>query len=178
MYIDEGLLRQAKVAAARGGKHDYEVVEAALERYLGLKVPDRVWARSRAEPGVLISAAIAPDGAPAAIIRAAREGRFDLVLSPKLLAELAGVLRRDAFRRYLTLEEAAEYVEGLAVIGETMSDVRDPTRISRDPNDDYLIALAEAASASILVSGDADLLSLDLPSPSVRSRREFLDALA
>ncbi len=46
MYIEENLLRSAKVAAARAGKNDYEVVEEALRRYLGLDVLERVWARS------------------------------------------------------------------------------------------------------------------------------------
>jgi len=50
VYLDEGLLRKAKVAAARAGKHDYEVIEAALQRYLGLEAADRVWARNAAEP--------------------------------------------------------------------------------------------------------------------------------
>jgi hypothetical protein len=50
VYLEEGLIRQAKVTAARTGKHDYEVIEAALRRYLGLEVVDRVWARNAAEP--------------------------------------------------------------------------------------------------------------------------------
>lgn len=50
VYLDEGLLRQAKVAAARSGRHDYEVFEAALRRYLGLEVVDRVWGRNAANP--------------------------------------------------------------------------------------------------------------------------------
>jgi Arc/MetJ family transcription regulator len=48
VYLDEDVLRQTKVAAARSGKHDYEIVEAALRRYLGLEVADRVWARNAA----------------------------------------------------------------------------------------------------------------------------------
>ncbi len=50
VYLDEGLLQKAKIAAIRGGKHDYEVIEAALQRYLGLEVVDRVWARNAAQP--------------------------------------------------------------------------------------------------------------------------------
>ena len=42
VYLDEELLRQMKIAAARSGKRDYEVMEAALRRYLGLEVVDRV----------------------------------------------------------------------------------------------------------------------------------------
>lgn len=50
VYLEEGLLRQAKIAAARSGRHDYEVIESALQRYLGLEVVDRVWARNAATP--------------------------------------------------------------------------------------------------------------------------------
>jgi hypothetical protein len=50
VYLEEGLLRQTKVAAARGGKHEYEIIEAALQRYLGLEVVDRVWARNAGKP--------------------------------------------------------------------------------------------------------------------------------
>jgi hypothetical protein len=50
VYLDEGLLRQTKVAAARAGKREYEVIEAALQQYLGLDVLDRVWARNAADP--------------------------------------------------------------------------------------------------------------------------------
>lgn len=45
VYIEESLLRSAKVAAARAGKPEYEVFEEALRRYLGFaEVVERVWA--------------------------------------------------------------------------------------------------------------------------------------
>jgi hypothetical protein len=71
VYLEEDLLRKAKVAAARAGKHDYEVIEAALQRYLGLEVIDRVWARNALQP-------LDPDAALALAydeLRAMREGR-------------------------------------------------------------------------------------------------------
>lgn len=46
IYVDEEVLRSARVMAARTGKRDYEVVEDALRAYLGMEVLDRVWARS------------------------------------------------------------------------------------------------------------------------------------
>lgn len=46
IYVDEDLLRAAKVSAARAGKKEYEVFEAALRAYLGLDVLEAVWARS------------------------------------------------------------------------------------------------------------------------------------
>lgn len=45
VYIDETLLRAAKVAAARSGKREYEVFEDALREHLGLaSAVERIWA--------------------------------------------------------------------------------------------------------------------------------------
>lgn len=53
VYVDESLLRAAKVAAARSGKREYEVFEEALRRHLGFTdVVERIWA------------GISPDDAP------------------------------------------------------------------------------------------------------------------
>jgi len=46
IYVDEEVLRAARVAAARAGKRDSQIVEEALREYLGLGVLERVWARS------------------------------------------------------------------------------------------------------------------------------------
>jgi len=46
IYVDEDLLRGAKVLAARSGKKDYEVLEDALRSHLGLEVLDRVRTRA------------------------------------------------------------------------------------------------------------------------------------
>jgi predicted nucleic acid-binding protein len=48
---------------------------------------------------------------------------------------------------------------------------------SPDPDDDYLIALARAANADYLVSGDRHLLDLEAPDPPVLTPRQFLDLL-
>lgn len=45
VYVDEALLRSAKIAAARSGKHEYEVFEEALRRHLGFtETVERIWA--------------------------------------------------------------------------------------------------------------------------------------
>ncbi len=46
MYLDEDLLRGAKILAARTDRKDYEVLEAALRQYLGVEVLERVWGGS------------------------------------------------------------------------------------------------------------------------------------
>jgi uncharacterized protein len=130
------------------------------------------------DPGVLVSAIITPAGPPAEIVRAIREERLRLVVCPHLLAELLGVLHREKFRAYITIEEAEQYVAGVASIADAHPDPLVEAPISRDPKDDYLVALARASSADVLVSGDADLLVLENNEPPVRSPTAFVDGLA
>ncbi len=124
------------------------------------------------DSGVLISAIITPLGPSADLLRAIRAGSVVLIASPKLLGELRAVLSREKFRRYLTQDEADEYVDGLHVVSELIDDPPDPPAVSRDAKDDYLVALANASGAAALVSGDQDLLVL--PSSRVMTPRQAL----
>ncbi len=45
-YVDEDVLRAARVRAARSDRRDSEIVEDALRTYLGFDVVERVWGRS------------------------------------------------------------------------------------------------------------------------------------
>ncbi len=75
-----------------------------------------------------------------------------------LLDELADVLARPKFASATRSRRAGEFVEALR-LGSTM--VEDPPAagaITRDADDDYLVRLARASAASVLVSGDGDLL--------------------
>ncbi len=47
VYVDENVLRAAKVYAARKDIRDSDVVETALREYLGLDVLQPVWDRNR-----------------------------------------------------------------------------------------------------------------------------------
>jgi len=47
VYVDDTLLRAAKVLAARTGKKEYEVFEDALREHLGLGVLQTVWSRTK-----------------------------------------------------------------------------------------------------------------------------------
>lgn len=110
-------------------------------------------------------------------MRAFANGRYELVVSPLLLAELRTVLRREKFRAFLTLEQAERFVEALARDAAAVADPGDVPALSRDRGDDYLIALARAAAAHVLVTGDADLLALDLADLEIASPRTFLERL-
>jgi putative PIN family toxin of toxin-antitoxin system len=129
------------------------------------------------DPGVLISAVISPTGAPAEALDAWRNGEFDVVVSPRLLDELEDVLLRTKFRAYASAEQVSAYVEALAAEALAFDDVADPPRVTPDPDDDYLIALARAAGAALLVSGDKHLLDLADPPVGVITPRDLLERL-
>lgn len=111
------------------------------------------------DPGVLVSALLNPDGPPGLLLKVWREGGFELVVSSHLLGELTDVLARPKFTRRLDSQAVAELLRLLPEAATTRRDQQPPAAVCRDADDDYLIALAQDAGAT-LVSGDKDLLSL------------------
>jgi len=129
------------------------------------------------DPNVLISALLTPRGESARILVALRDGAFELIVSPMLLAELRTVLLRPKFRPYVTVDEVDTFVDLIRREGHI---VDDPPHagpgLSEDPGDEYLIDLARVARADALVSGDPHLLRLRAQLP-VRGTRAFVESL-
>lgn len=130
------------------------------------------------DPNVLISARLSPRGTAAKLLGALTDGRFQLVVSPTLLDELVGVLERPKFRRWLTVEEAHAFVDALRTGASLLDDPPATPGVTPDPKDDYLVALARAARADRLISGDPDLTGLADADPPVLAPRAFLDELS
>jgi putative PIN family toxin of toxin-antitoxin system len=128
-------------------------------------------------PGVLIAALISSKGAPRALLRAWMAGAFEFLISPNLLAELSRVLARRKFRQYASEREVRAYLAFLQRFATLCADVDSPPRISPDPGDDYLLALAHSEAADFLVSGDPDLCQLKNTEPPVVTPRVFLNRL-
>lgn len=124
------------------------------------------------DPGVFVSAALSPMGNPAKVVEAIRSGLVILVVSPHLLAELDEVLARPKLRA--RLDPDALLSLRLVLGAAPAVDDPAPIAVSRDPKDDYLIALARQAGADCIVSGDADLTVLADLVPPVRSPAAFL----
>jgi putative PIN family toxin of toxin-antitoxin system len=117
--------------------------------------------RAVLDTNVLVSALISPGGASARLLLELRAGAFELVVSPTLLAELREVLGREKVRRYVTEAEAVAYVDLIQHEATILDDPAPSARpLSADPDDEYLVDLARAAAADVLVSGDAHLLDL------------------
>lgn len=129
--------------------------------------------RAVPDSNVLVSALIAPDGPPAAMVHAMRSGELELIVSPRLLGELGGVLKREKFRRYIDLDAVGEFLDMLRSEATVVADPEGPPPLRcDDPDDDYLIALAQRERAH-LVSGDGHLLALAGTAP-VLTAAEFL----
>jgi putative PIN family toxin of toxin-antitoxin system len=133
--------------------------------------------RAVIDPNVHISALLAPRGAPANVLRAWIDGRFELIVSPLLLAELERALAYPNLRKRIAADEAARIVEWLRRSATILEGPTSPPPLrSPDPGDDYLLALAATARAA-LVTGDRHLLSLDAALP-IYPPAEFLRAIA
>src|SRR5205823_4503980 len=87
-----------------------------------------------------------------------------------LLNELADVLRRPKFRGLITPEEVLALDDELRLVADVAPDPPSPQAVARDPDDDYLVALAKATAADAIVSGDGDLQALDVEPPVVSPR--------
>jgi uncharacterized protein len=126
------------------------------------------------DSNVLISARLSPRGSPGRLLAAWLDGRFELIVSQALLAELAGVLARPKFRRWLSIEDADAFVQMLTITATVLDDPPPQHHGLRDPHDSYLVTLARSAKADYLVSGDRDLTSLERPRPPVITPADFL----
>lgn len=121
-----------------------------------------------------------PDGPPSLLIEAARQGTVEMIACETLLGELERGLEGEYFRERVREEERTlvnALVRGLAVV---LPDPVSPPRVVRDASDDYLVALARAAGADAIVTGDPDLLDhegLDPPALTPRHACERLGLL-
>lgn len=110
------------------------------------------------DTNVLISRLLAPNSAPAqAVSHAVRHGQ--LLASDATLEELAEVLGRAKFDRYLSLHERQQFIRLLVRIVEKPPLTH---RFShcKDPSDNKFLDLAVSGMASAIVTGDRDLLEL------------------
>ena len=128
--------------------------------------------RAVLDPNVVISAALSPGGSPARVLTAWLEGHFEIIASTKLVDELDRALTYPKLRKRIPEDDAAALVRLIDHGSVMREDPSTPPAISRDPDDDYLIALA-AENEAVLVTGDRDLLSL-APELPVFSAKQFL----
>ncbi len=115
--------------------------------------------RAVLDTNVILSALLF-GGPTGELVRAWQMGRFQLLLSRAILEEILRVLAYPKFR--LTEGEIRGLLqEELIPFAETVIVRRPPAVRLRDPDDLPLVACALAGRARYLVTGDADLLTLE-----------------
>ena len=130
--------------------------------------------RAVIDAGVFIAGTISPHGAPAAIVRAWQAGAIELVVCPELLGELRRAISYPRVQRRVSPEAATKLVNLLEEAGLMFPDPS--PSVCRDPDDDYLFALADDATA-VLVSGDGDVLAVEEASVRVLSPAALVTVL-
>ena len=134
--------------------------------------------RVLADTNVLVAAVTSNEGVSARLLIAARSGRYRLIASPMLLHELETVLARPKFRRYLSNDDVHRFVVMVRELAEVVDDPPAPTEpITPDPDDDFVVVLAEAADVDVLVSGDWDLTGLNRAGLTVKTPGELLASI-
>ncbi len=110
------------------------------------------------DTNTLISGLLLPNSQPAlAVKKGIHKGQ--IIVSRETLSELAEVLSRAKFNRYISIENRKEYFRYFGRIVEKIEIIRKITSC-RDPKDNKFLELAINGRAKIIVTGDKDLLVL------------------
>lgn len=106
---------------------------------------------------VLISRLLLPGAVAQAVRKAVDTGL--LLISEATSNELADVLARPKFDRYISLHDRQQFLRLLSKIAEFVPVIHSMCAC-RDPKDDKFLDLACSGAANLIVSGDQDLLDL------------------
>ena len=99
------------------------------------------------------------DSSPARAVRKAVDSSL-LLVSEATMEELADVLGRSRFDRYVSLEDRQQFLRLLGRIAELVPIIY-AVRECRDPEDDKFLEVALNGRADVILTGDRDLLELD-----------------
>ena len=123
-------------------------------------------------------------GTPGRLIELAGEKEVQFFTSRALLDELAATLAKKKLTKYVAATglTAEQMLAGYKRIATTVTARQLDERVSRDADDDAVLACALAARADLIVSGDADLLVLHsfkgIPIVTARKAAERVAPLA
>ncbi len=104
----------------------------------------------------LVSRLLLPSSILGQAIRKAVDNNI-LLVSEATMNELADVLARPKFDRYINLEDRQQFLRLLGRLAELVPIVY-PIRECRDPKDDKFLEVALNGKADLILTGDADLL--------------------
>ena len=134
------------------------------------------------DTNVFVSSLLSTQGLPAQVLHAWREGRYMLVTSPPIIAEIVEVLESPRIsKKYLIGREDIEHLVDLLKTDTILVPGRAAVKgsVPQDRRDEMFLACAIDAKADCIVSGDRHLLGLrtyrGIPILRVKEFSEKLD---
>lgn len=110
-------------------------------------------------------------GAPWLILEAVLDRDFEAIVCPKLIEEFKGGLDSEYFQERFDPDELGEIASNVEKVAAEHENPTEIEPVLRDPDDDYLVALAREVSAEAIVTGDRDLLDhAGLHPPAINAR--------
>lgn len=111
------------------------------------------------DTNILVSFLLIPNSPPnKAVKKAIHEGT--LLVSDDTLEELSTVLASAKFNNYISIEDRQEFIRKLLRITEKVT-ITKRIQECRDPKDDKFLEVAINGRATIIISGDQDLLVMN-----------------
>ena len=86
-------------------------------------------------------------------------GSSEVMVSESLVAELANVLSREKFDRYVPVQDREEFLRRVPKVA-TVAPVLTEVEVCRGPDDNQVLALALDSGSDYIITGDRDLLML------------------
>ena len=117
------------------------------------------------DTNVFVSSLLSTQGLPAQVLNAWREGRYMLVTSPPIIAEIVDVLESPRIsKKYFIGPEDIEQLVDLLKTDTIIVHGRAVVKgaLPQDPRDEVFLACAVDANADCIVSGDRHLLDLQI----------------
>jgi putative PIN family toxin of toxin-antitoxin system len=128
------------------------------------------------DTNILVSAFLFPRSIPGRILDAVLGGHR-LLMSITVAAEVIDVMRREKFDSFLSVERRDELVASLIRDSELIETATTITSC-RDLKDNKILELAVDGNASVIVTGDSDLLTLHpFQKIAIISPRNFLQSI-
>lgn len=128
-----------------------------------------------------VSALIRPGGPPGQIVERLLRGEpFQVVMSPAIVEETVQAFAYPKVRKYVRAGVDPElWFEDVILLAQLVAGDYELTGVSPDSHDDKYIAAAVEGSATLVVTGDPDLLAVkEYQGVRILTPRAFLDLLS
>jgi uncharacterized protein len=132
------------------------------------------------DANVYISALIRPQGPPGQIIMRFLENSFEIVLSPAIVEETVRAFAYPKVRKYIHAGVDPDlWFEDVILLAQLVAGDHVVEGVSVDADDDKYLAAAAEGRATLIVTGDPDLLTVkEFQGIRIVTPRVFLDLLS